>query len=917
MGNPIQQAQELGQAIWSDYIRRGMLRCGEFQGLVDSGVSGVTSNPTIFERAIVGSSDYDSALIELGRQGKAPQEIYETLAVEDVRTAADMLRSVYDATGGADGFVSFEVSPLLSDDTEGTIEEALRLAAAVDRRNVMIKVPATPAGIPAVRRLIAAGINVNVTLIFSRHVYREVAEAYIGGLEDLVAAGGNPDSVASVASFFLSRIDTAVDAILDEETRQGASGLAGLLGKAAVASARLAYHDFKEIFGDERFAVLWAKGARVQRPLWASTGTKNPAYTDVAYVEPLIGANTVNTMPPATMQAFLDHGVAADTLEKDVAEAGKVMTALEASDVSVEAVTDRLLTEGVAAFADSYQKLLAGIERKTVELLSPEHGHQGVSIGDYLAEVEATLARLDADNVVPRIWRKDHTVWKPEPKEITNRLGWLTVAGDVADQAAEIVTFARGVRDAGMRFVVLAGMGGSSLGPEVLHRTFGSREGYPALVVLEAGACVVPAHALQINDSIEPLDTLFLISSKSGGTIEPLSLLDYFYEMVTSLAGNKQGAANFVAITDPGSSLVATAQRAGFSRVFLNQPDIGGRYSVLSGFGIIPAALMGIDIATLLERAQRMAEACASCVPVHENPGAWLGACLATMAQRGRDKLTLVTSPVLDSFGLWVEQLLAESTGKDGLGIVPVVGEPAMAPEFYGDDRFFVYLRLNGDDNRNSDAAVERLEAAGQPVLRLELADRYDLGGEFFRWEFATAVAGAVFGINPFDQPNVQQAKDATNRVLDGYVESGELPAAETTGSLDDLLTVAKPGDYLAIMAYVCESPELDEAFAGLRQRVIERHRIATTLGYGPRFLHSTGQLHKGGPDSGLFLQISAGHDADLSVPGKPYGLSTVADAQILGDLRALQDLGRRVVRLHLDQPDGPDVVDFVRGLLS
>ena len=536
---------------------------------------------------------------------------------------------------------------------------------------------------------------------------------------------------------------------------------------------------------------------------------------------------------------------------------------------------------------------------------------------EYLAEVEATLARLEADSVVPRIWRKDHTVWKPEPKEIANRLAWLTVADEVAGQADEITAFAREVRDAGMRFVVLAGMGGSSLGPEVLRRTFGSSDGYPELIVLEAGACIVPAHAEQLNDSIEPLDTLFLISSKSGDTIEPLSLLDYFYEMVESLAGAGQGAANFVAITDPGSSLASMAQRAGFSRVFLNPSDIGGRYSVLSGFGIVPAALMGIDIVTLLGRAQRMAGDCASRVPVHDNRGAWLGAYLATLALRGRDKLTLVTSPVLDSFGLWVEQLLAESTGKDGRGIVPVVGEPLMAPEFYGDDRFFVYLRLDDDDNRASDAAVERLEAAGQPVLQFHLSDRLDLGGEFFRWEFATAVAAAVFGVNPFDQPNVQQAKDATSRVLDGYVESGQLPAAETTGSLDNLLAGAKSGDYLAIMAYVCESPELDEAFAGLRQRVIERHRIATTLGYGPRFLHSTGQLHKGGPDSGLFLQISAGHCDDLPVPDKPYGLSTVADAQIIGDLRALQELGRRVVRLHLDQPDGPDVVDFVRGLLS
>ena len=427
----------------------------------------------------------------------------------------------------------------------------------------------------------------------------------------------------------------------------------------------------------------------------------------------------------------------------------------------------------------------------------------------------------------------------------------------------------------------------------------------------------MPTHALEVSGAIEPLDTLFLISSKSGGTIEPLSLLDYFRDIVISAVGKDAGGKNFVAITDPESSLVTTAQEAGFDRVFLNPPDIGGRYSVLSGFGMVPAALMGIDIGTLLERADQMKERCASSVPAHDNHGAWLGACIGTLAMKGRDKLTLVTSPGIASFGLWVEQLLAESTGKEGKGIIPVVGEPLMDPASYGDDCVFVYLRLQDDDNSDMDAAVERLRSAGQPLLTLELRDRYDLGAEFFRWEFATAVAGAVLGINPFDQPDVQQAKDATTAVLNDYVATGNLPPVEAVGSLDDLLSEARPGKYLAIMAYLCQSPELDAAFAEFRRQLVSRYHIATTLGYGPRFLHSTGQLHKGGPDSGLFLQLTASHEDDQPVPGKPYTLGTVADAQVFGDLRALQSLGRPVVRMHLDRADGADIPAMVRGMLK
>ena len=902
MTNPVQEVNRLGQSIWYDNIRRGLIKSGELQQLIDLGVSGVTSNPTIFEKAIAGSTDYDEALLEPAKEGKSPQQLFETLAIEDIRATADLLRPIYDQTGGVDGYASLEVSPQLANDTEGTVAEAKRLFGALDRPNVMVKVPATPEGIPAIRSLIGQGININVTLIFSLDVYNQVKEAYIGGLEQLARSGGDVRKVASVASFFVSRVDTAVDGPLEEGIRGGREDLKNLLGKAAIANARLAYQAFKGTFNDERFAALREKGAKVQRPLWASTGTKNPAYSDVLYLESLIGPDTVNTVPPATLTVFLEHGRASVTLEEEIEEAGRVVAALAAAGISMEETTAKLLADGLEAFADSFQKLMANIEDKKARLLAREHEHPGVSLGSYLPDVEATLIDLQARDVVGRTWRGDHTVWKPDPIEITDRLDWLTVTDIMCDQVTTMQAFAEEVRDADFRHVVLLGMGGSSLGPEVLRQTFGSAPGYPELIVLDS---TVPGWVQSVTEAVDPARTLFLVSSKSGSTTEPNAFYAHFRSLVEQAVGKERAGQNFIAITDPGTSLENLAQEQGFRRVFLNPPNIGGRYSVLSYFGLVPAALTGLDLATLLDRADCMREGCASCVPAHDNPGAWLGAVMSTFALQGRDKITLVTSPAISSFGLWAEQLIAESTGKEGRGIVPVMGEALALPDSYGDDRLFVYLRLEGDGNSDIDAAVEQIESSGHPLLRLVLRDQYDLGAEFFRWEFATAIAGAVIGIHPFDQPNVQAAKDMTDSVLRQFATSGNLPEMEASGSLRSLLTEARPGDYLAIMAYLRQTPEVDNALAVLRRQVMGRYGIATTLGYGPRFLHSTGQLHKGGPASGLFLQLTADHGEDVSVPGEPYTFSVLADAQALGDLQALRASERRAVRVHLGSDNG------------
>ena len=906
MTNALQEVQRLGQSIWYDNIRRGLIKSGELASLIELGVSGVTSNPTIFEKAIAGSTDYDETLLKLAKSNKSTQELFEAFAIEDIRAAADLLRPIYDRTGGDDGYASLEVGPTLAHDTEGTIAEALRLFAALDRPNVMVKVPATPEGIPAIRSLIGRGINVNVTLIFSRDAYHQAADAYISGLEALAGSGGDVSRVASVASFFVSRLDSSVDALLEESIRSGRKDLEGLLGRAAIANAKLAYRDFKAIFGNATFTALKEKGARPQRPLWASTGTKNPAYSDVLYLDSLIGANTINTVPPATLTAFLDHGCAASTLEQEVEEAQQAIQDLTSVGIDLDQVTDKLLSDGLKGFVDSFEKLMVNIEDKKARLLAGDHDHPGVSLGDYLPDVESALADLHRRQAISRIWGGDHTVWKPDPTEITNRLGWLTVTDAMCEQAPVMEAFAKEVLDAGFRHVVVLGMGGSSLGPEVLRQAFGSAPGYPELIVLDS---TIPAWVQSVTEAVDPARTLFIVSSKSGSTTEPNMFYGYFRDSVEKSVGKDWAGQHFIAITDPGTSLDKMANEQGFLRVFLNPSNIGGRYSVLSYFGLVPAVLMGLDVLKLLDRADCMREGTASCVPVHENPGAFLGVVMGVLAKQGRDKLTLVTSPSISSFGLWVEQLIAESTGKEGQGIVPVAGEPlgfyGESPNHSGDDRLFVYLRLDGDDNNESDEAIQVIESSGQPVVRLDIRDTYDLGGEFFRWELATVVAGSILGINPFDQPNVQAAKDMTESVLGQFESSGKLPAPSTgsgqdSASLKTLLDESNPADYLAIMAYVLQTPEVDQALEALRRKVTEKHGLATTMGYGPRFLHSTGQLHKGGPGSGLFLQLTAEHTLDLPIPSSPYNFGVLADAQAVGDLQALLASERRTVRVQL-----------------
>jgi transaldolase/glucose-6-phosphate isomerase len=921
----LDELAELGQAIWLDYIRRSFGTSGELKVLVDKGLRGVNSNPTIFDKAIAGSSDYDEALRSLVEQGKTDTEIYEGLVLDDIREAADALLPVYEKTGGLDGYVSLEVSPGFASDTNGTVKEAWRLFTQLEHPNVMIKVPATQAGIPAIQTLIGEGINVNATLVFSMTHYQAVAEAYISGLEGRLAAGGEVSSITSVASFFISRVDTAVDLLLDK------IGHHELEGKTAIANAKAAYAQFQEIFTGERWERLTAHGARKQRVLWGSTGTKNPSYPDTLYVDSLIGPDTINTVPPATLAAFLDHGEIGLTLGQGLDIARAHLARLSDLGIDLYAITQQLQDDGVAAFEKSFNNLTASIKEKREKLVTGRLD-ASFALGTYQRTFEKDLADLRDNRIMSRIWAHDHTVWKPEPAAITNRLGWLRSPEVMGDSVKRMEELADAVRSDGYTHALLLGMGGSSLAPEVFRKTFGVKDGFLDLDVLDS---TDPGAVLTYADTLIPSRTLFIVSTKSGTTVETLSLFKFFYNWLSDALGQDSAGEHFIAITDPGTPLTDLAAKYGFRATYLNDPNIGGRYSALSYFGLVPATLIGVDVEALLDRAMNMvcnSEGC-NCPTSGDNRGAHLGAILGGLNKIGKDKVTLIAPPEMESFGDWVEQLIAESTGKDGKGIVPVVGESIGPPDVYDKDRILVQLCMEGDDI--IDGAIAELERAGHPLVRLFIRDRYDLGGQFFLWEMAVAVAGHCMGINPFDQPNVEAAKVLARKLTAEYKENGSLPA-ETPSLVSDAIAVYSdvhsntPGDaliaflgqattsgYVSLQAYVQPTVKTTAALQNLRTRLRDKYHLATTIGYGPRFLHSTGQLHKGDAGNGLFIQFTADDKRDVPIPeeaGSPdssMSFGILKAAQAMGDRRALLDRGRKVIRFHL----GGDILGGLKKL--
>jgi len=905
--NPLQELRKHGQSIWLEYIRRSLVTGGELERLVrEEGLRGISGDSAVFRKVIAGSGDYDDALQEILETdaSAASRALYERLAVEDIRKAADLLREVYEETGGSDGFVCLELPPHLVRDARGGIEEARRLRKEVNRPNLMLKVPAVPEGIPVMETLVAEGVHVNATFLFSLEAYEAVARAYLRGLERCA----DPAAAASVASFSVGRVDRAVDRALEAV---GTPEAVRLKGKIAAACAKKAYRRFKEIFGGKDWEPWGKRGARVQRLLWADTEAINPASSDVYYVEELIGAETVSAVSPATLAAFRQHGRVRATLESGLQEAEEALERLASLGVNLDVIAERLLEEGLAAFTASFSALLDTLERKRRALLHGAANRQILSPGDCADKVGERLHAWKRRHFLRRLWFKDPTLWAPDPQpEITDRLGWLELPRIMHRRLEDLVSFTAEVKEEGISQVVLLGMGGSSLAPEVFQGVFGSSAGHPQLTVLDS---THPRAVLAVEDRLDLHRTLFLVSSKSGTTLETLCLFRYFWNRVDKATG--EPGRHFAAITDPGSPLTKLAGERRFRRVFPAKTDVGGRYSAFTEFGLVPAALIGIDIESLLERAWEAAENGSFCVPEETASGLVLGAFLGEAAAN-QDKVTFFVSPSLDGFPDWAEQLIAESTGKEGKGLIPVVNEPLVPAEAYGGDRLFVFISLEGDDTAELEQLAQSLERAGHPLVQHRLSEKADLGREIFWWEMAVASAGAVLGIHPFNQPDVRLAKDFTRRAMEGGPDAGgggqveaetlSIDEPEVLGrALKGWIGRARPGDYTALQAYLPSSSAVTQALQSLRLELLKRTGLATTSGYGPRFLHSTGQLHKGGPGTGLFLQIIDEPGIEIPVPETGYGFRRLIRAQALGDYLALKQRGRRVLRVNFKEDIG------------
>ena len=895
--NPIEKLTSLGQSLWLDNIQRKQLENGELKAMIERGdIRGMTSNPSIFNNAIAKSKDYDAALTSLAWAGWDAEKIFWQLAIEDIRAACDLFQPLYEETNGGDGFVSIEVSPDVASDTDATLAQVEQLWARVHRPNLMVKIPATKAGIPAIRKAISVGINVNITLIFSLKRYAEVMEAYLSGLEDHIAAGHAVHHIASVASFFVSRVDSKIDPKLPDGSP--------LKGKAAIANAKLAYDAYEQTFSTRRWENLKVKGARVQRPLWASTSTKNPAYPDTIYIDNLIGPDTVNTVPPATLEAFRDHGVAEVTITRNLEQAQEELKQLEAAGISMDVVTQELEEEGVKAFADAFAQLLKTIDERRISAAS--------RLGPIADAVAKRIAQLEADAVPARLWKPDPTLWASDPEgqaEVQKRMGWL----DSPDKARKLLptykSFADEIHKEKTGRILVLGMGGSSLTAEVFSS-------------LQAASNIVAPVSLAILDSTDPEQvslaagnfppdkSLYIVASKSGGTAEVMAAFDYFWAM-----SNGDGS-RFVATTDPGTSLEALARKNNFRKIFSSDESVGGRFSALTDFGLLPAALIAMDLGRLLDRADWMKQQCGMHIPAARNPGLALGAVLGEAALAGRDKLTVLADVPLSAFTLWIEQIIAESSGKHGKGILPVPLEPVGEPGVYGNDRLFVYLRQTGE----LDESLKVLKEAGHPVIEYAIPDLYEVGAEIYRWEIATAIACSILGVNAFDQPNVETSKKITKVKIADFQKSGTLDEGKSTqtsdgfgvvspisatGStlaevLNNFLADAQPNGYVAINAYLPRNEEIIKLLQEMRVAIRAKTGNPVTAGFGPRFQHSTGQFHKGGPNNALFIVITAEPAADFEVPTEGLTFGTLIRAQALGDYEALIEAGRKVLRVHL-----------------
>lgn len=926
--NKSKELYQLKQSIWFDNIGRNLIENGWLKEQIEKEVIfGLTSNPSIFKKAITNGTDYSMDIQSMSWAGLDTKSIYERLVIEDIQSVSDLLYPIYEGTNQVDGYVSLEVDPENANNPNLTIEEAKRLWKLVDRKNLMIKVPATRAGMPAVKELIASGINVNVTLIFSVDRYLDVVDAYFSGLEERIKNNLPIDQIHSVASFFVSRLDVKIESKVMDIVKSGKiseNEVQPYLGKLAILNAVYAYEEFNIARNSERFKKIAEKGGNIQRPLWASTGTKNANYSDVLYVEGLILPDTVNTVPPNTLNAFLDHGKSeVVNYSAGKSEFRNLENILKDIGVNFEEVWIELEDEGVGAFISAQEDLLEAIKN--------QHDHFLSSLGGLSSQIEKRMETIKSEDFPTKFFALDAALWTKktsEVDEVLHRLGWIDapeLSGAIIDEAEELL---EGLEKDGFTHALVIGMGGSSLAPEVFSKVFKDgeklRERGLALSILDS------TDPIQIDEKTReiPIEkTLFIISSKSGTTAEVNALLAYYWKLVEEV-NEKSAGKHFVVITDSGTPLEKLGLEKGFRKIFNADPNVGGRYSALTAFGIVPLVLAGIDGRQFFNAADRMRIKCSHLTPIEKNPGFALGSAITEAYFDNRDKVTILTDPAYYAFGSWLEQLVAESSGKSGKGILPVDREPIVSAADYSNDRIFYYLRSSGE----LDGLVDALIDLNHPVIVSNSDNKFNLAAEIYKWEIAIAAACSFIEVNPFNQPNVQESKAITHGMISAYKKNpileegnllfsnseysvyGKMEKEKSVKETTEKFFTVNAGDFISINAFLPRIEAYENILQHLRKYLLDTYSVPVTLGFGPRFLHSTGQLHKGGKNNGIFLVISQGAPIDFEIPGEGMNFSVLEKAQALGDMQALEKNNRRVLRIHLKQKTllESDLIEFL-----
>lgn len=917
---------EQRHAPWLNYLRRSFIDSGEMSQMIDDGICGLTVNLLILAQAITCSADYDRALERLIAEGVQFDDLPRCLLNDDIQHAATILNPVYEESQRLDGYISLPIDPALAHDIVGTVAAVRHLLADINYPNVMVEIPATQAGMVAIKELTRDGVCTNATLIFTVETYEAVARAYVEGLVDYIDSHSVwrrwPTAVATIA---VGPLDGLVDRWLMQQH------LTDWQGEAGVALARLVYESYRSLVGGVDWQKLAKKGGLPQRPLWADLVPRNFQLPTDYYLNALAAPGTVSSLEPVLWNALRDSSRSLQSLVQGSQEARTHLQTLAQLGFDLSAAERQLQAEGLARLGQAFQRVRHSVRQKREQL---EDNWQRMTwhLGDGETAVTQHLTQLGNNRIMCRIWNHDHTVWQTSSAQIGRQLGWLHLLPVMRDHIKRLQAMTRTLVDEGYTHALLLGMGGSGLAPQLFANTFTQaalppRPGLPPppQLHLHVLSNADPVTILEQAKRIDPARTLFVVVSKSGRTVETIAAFNYFYNRVQVAVGERVAGHHFVAVTDPDSPLAILARDLKFRDTFYNPLHVSGRYSALTFTGMVPAALAGVNLETLLNRAQGMACNAQSCNgPLEgDNVAAQLGTALGTLAQSGRDKLTFITSPVLAGFADWAEQLLAESLGKDGHGIVPVVGEPLGEPAVYGRDRAFIHLRLDGDDGQ--DTAVQQLIDAGFPVIVLHWRDLQDVGGQFFLWQMATAVAAHHLGVNPFSQPQLDAHKLEIQQIVDDARQNGEIfvpddgLTASGKAALRKFLAQAKPGDYVAIQAFTPRTSTIDHTLRLLRTAIRDQTGLATMVGYGPRCLHTTGQMLLGDRGNGLVIQLLANVVLDVLIPDKvgdkAAGLTfgTLKELQALTMARVLRDSRRRVLRCHL----GADAAAGLQGLVD